>query len=45
MATVKELEVEGTVKVVTVGSVVSPEAGTLEASPGNVLAVISVRFE
>ena len=45
MATVKELEVAGMVKVFTVGSVVSPETGTLVASPGNVLAVISVRFE
>jgi hypothetical protein len=45
IATVSELDVEGTVKVFTVGSVVSPAAGKLEAFPGKVLALISATFE
>jgi hypothetical protein len=40
--TVSELDVNGMLNVVTVGSVASPVAGLLDASPGNVRALISV---
>ena len=45
MAIVRDVAVEGTMKALTIGGIVSvATTGWLEASPGNVLAVISTIF-